>query len=67
MIAFSICAVFSAALGLGYYAVNKMNPGAFRVRTCMWRVFSFDIEISSASTIEKSEAKVIPPVRSEAA
>ena len=43
-----ICVIILAVLGLGYYTVHKMNPGSFRMRTSVWRLFSFDVEIGSA-------------------
>jgi hypothetical protein len=57
----TIGAAFLALLGLGFYTVRKMNPGWFRVRTPVWRVFSFDQETSSAVKAEKPDSKVIPP------
>jgi hypothetical protein len=38
-----------AVLGLGFYAVHRMKPGSFRLRTSLLRVFSFSIEIEPPS------------------
>jgi hypothetical protein len=35
-------------LGLGFFAVRKMRPGSFRLRTSLLRVFSFSMEIESS-------------------
>jgi flagellar biogenesis protein FliO len=39
------CVVVLALIGLGFYAVRKMNPDSLRVRTSLMRMFSFSIEI----------------------
>ena len=41
--------VVLAVLGLGFYAVHKMRPGSFRLRTSVLRLFSFSIEIDESS------------------
>ena len=41
------CVVILAVIGLGFYAVGKMRPGSFRVRTSLTRMFSFSMEIES--------------------
>ncbi len=57
----SISVVLLATLGLGFYTVRKMNPGWFRVRTSMGRVFTFDVEIGSAGMTEKPEVTASRP------
>jgi hypothetical protein len=50
------CVVILAVIGLGFYAVQKMRPGSFRMRTTLMRMFSFSMEIeSSGSTREPSD------------
>lgn len=39
--------VILAVLGLGFYAVHRMKPGSFRLRTNVLRLFSFSMEIES--------------------
>jgi hypothetical protein len=39
--------VILAVLGLGFYAVHRMRPGSFRLRTSVLRLFSFSMEIES--------------------
>jgi hypothetical protein len=48
------CAVILALIGLGFYAVWKMKPDSFRVRTSLLRMFTFSIEIGSSRTAVKS-------------
>lgn len=48
------CIVILAVIGLGFYAVWKMRPGSFRVRTTLLRIFSFSMEIVSSGTAGKS-------------
>jgi hypothetical protein len=43
------CAILLALVGLGFYAVWKMNPDSFCVRTNLLRLFSFTLEIGSSS------------------
>jgi hypothetical protein len=67
------CVVILAVVGLGFYAVRKMGPGSFRVRTGLLRMFSFSMEIESSGAVKKSSAsaeledglaeKVIPTPR----
>ena len=44
------CVVILAVIGLGFYAVQKMRPGSFRVRTTLMRMFSFSMEIESSDS-----------------
>lgn len=44
------CLVILAVIGLGFYAVRKMQPGSFRVRTTLLRMFSFSLEVESAES-----------------
>ena len=37
-----------AVLALGFYAVLKMKPDAFRLKTTLWRIFTFSMEIESS-------------------
>jgi len=46
--------VILAVIGLGFYAVWKMRPGSFRVRTTLLRMFSFTMEIESSGAAGKS-------------
>jgi hypothetical protein len=48
------CVVILAVVGLGFYAVRKMGPGSFRVRTGLLRMFSFSMEIESSGAVRKS-------------
>jgi hypothetical protein len=48
------CVVILAVIGLGFYAVWKMRPGSFRMRTTLLRMFSFNMEIESPSAPVKS-------------
>jgi hypothetical protein len=48
------CVVILAVIGLGFYAVRKMRPGSFRVRTTLLRMFSFSMEIESSGADGKS-------------
>jgi len=48
------CMVILAVIGLGFYAVRKMRPGSFRVRTTLLRMFSFSMEIESSGAAGKS-------------
>jgi hypothetical protein len=48
------CVVILAVIGLGFYAVRKMGPGSFRVRTGLLRMFSFSMEIESSSAVRNS-------------
>jgi hypothetical protein len=48
------CVVILAVIGLGFYAVRKMGPGSFRVRTGLLRMFSFSMEIESSGAAGKS-------------
>jgi hypothetical protein len=50
------CVVILAVVGLGFYAVRKMEPGSFRVRTGLLRMFSFSMEIESSGAVRKSPA-----------
>jgi hypothetical protein len=47
------CVVILAVIGLGFYAVGKMRPGSFRVRTTLLRMFSFTMEIESSGAVGK--------------
>lgn len=49
----AVCVVVLAVLGLGFYAVSKMRPRSFRLRTTLWRVLSFSLEIESSETAGK--------------
>jgi hypothetical protein len=49
----AVCLVALAVLGLGFCAVRKMKPTAFRLRTTLLRVFSFSMEIESSSVAGK--------------
>lgn len=49
----AVCVVAFGVLGLGFYAVRKMKPDAFRLRTTLWRVFSFSVEIESSSAVRR--------------
>jgi hypothetical protein len=51
------CVVILALIGLGFYAVRKMGPGSFRVRTGLLRMFSFSIEIESSSADRESPGR----------
>ena len=51
------CVVVLAVLALGFYAVLKMKPVAFRLRTTLLRVFTFSMEIESSSTAAKPAAQ----------
>lgn len=44
------CLVILAVIGLGFYAVRKMRPGSFRLRTTLLRMFSFSLEVESAES-----------------
>jgi hypothetical protein len=46
-----------AVLGLGFYAVYRMGPGSFRLRTSVLRLFSFSMEIESPGVAGKSSGK----------
>jgi hypothetical protein len=46
--------VILAVIGLGFYAVRKMRPGSFRVRTTLLRIFSFSLEIESSEVVGKA-------------
>jgi hypothetical protein len=48
------CVVILAVIGLGFYAVGKMRPGSFRVRTSLLRMFSFSMEIESSGAAAPS-------------
>jgi hypothetical protein len=48
------CVVLLAVIGLGFYAVRKMGPGSFRLRTGLLRMFSFSMEIESSGAARKS-------------
>ena len=48
------CVVILAVIGLGFYAVGKMRPGSFRVRTSLTRMFSFSMEIESPGAVAPS-------------
>ena len=50
------CVVILAVIGLGFYAVRKMGPGSFRVRTGLLRMFSFSMEIESSVAAGKLPA-----------
>lgn len=50
------CVVILAVIGLGFYAVRKMGPGSFRVRTGLLRMFSFSMEIESSGAAETLSA-----------
>jgi hypothetical protein len=47
------CSVVLAVLGLGFYAVRKMRPGSFRLRTTLLHMFSFSMEIESSDAVGK--------------
>lgn len=47
------CVVVLAVLALGFYAVRRMRPGSFRLRTSLLRVFSFSMEIESLGATGK--------------
>jgi hypothetical protein len=49
--------VVLAVLGLGFYAVHKMRPGSFRLRTSVLRVFSFSMEIESPGVTRKPSSE----------
>ena len=48
------CVVILAVIGLGFYAMTKMRPSSFRVRTGLLRMFSFSMEIESSGAAGKS-------------
>jgi hypothetical protein len=50
------CVVVLSVLALGFFAVLKMKPVAFRLRTTLLRVFTFSMEIESSSTAAKPAA-----------
>jgi hypothetical protein len=54
MVVLGGCVVILAVIGLGFYAVCKMRPGSFRVRTTLLRMFSFSMEIESPGAAGKS-------------
>jgi len=43
------CGILLALVGLGFYAVRRMNPDSFCVRTNLLRLFSFSMEIGSSN------------------
>jgi hypothetical protein len=45
----AVCVVVVTVFGLGFYAVRKMRPQAFRLRATLLKVFSFSMEIESSS------------------
>jgi hypothetical protein len=49
--------VLLAVLGLGFYAVHRMKPSSFRLRTSVLRLFSFSMEIESSGMTGKSSGK----------
>jgi hypothetical protein len=58
------CVVILALIGLGFYAVGKMGPDSFRVRTTLLRIFSFSMEIGSSGKVRVSphtDAEVTDP------
>lgn len=55
--ALPISFVLLAVLGLGFYAVHRMKPSSFRLRTSVLRLFSFSMEIESLGMTGKSSGK----------
>ena len=61
MVTALVCGIVAlAVLGLGFYAVRKMRPGSFRLRTSLLRIFSFSIEIESSSVAGKPLIEASP-------
>jgi hypothetical protein len=54
------CVVILAVIALGFYAVGKMRPGSFRVRTSLLRMFSFSMEIESPGAAAPSPGPAAP-------
>jgi len=49
--------VVLVVLGLGFFAVHRMKPGSFRLRTNVLRLFSFSMEIESSGVTGKSSSE----------